>query len=154
MSQLLWPKGKLLAITSKIYRKLYPFLGNQMSKCQLELTEIILLALHKTYRYSTCLHSMPWPVFKKKKVWGFLSLFRTITIFSKCQLELTEIILLALHKTYRYSTCLHSMPWPVFKKKKVWGFLSLFRTITIFSFSKMLLMTHSVVPPIKNISGS
>ena len=103
MSQLLWPKGKLLAITSKIYRKFYPFLGKQMSKCQLELTEIILLALNKTYRYSTCLHSMPWPVFKKKNVWGFLSLFRTITIFS---------------------------------------------------LSKMLLMTHSVVPPIKNISGS
>lgn len=105
MSQLLWPKGKLLAITSKIYRKFYPFLGNQMSKCQLELTDI-------------------------------------------------GIILLALHKTYRYSTCLHSMPSPVFKKKKGWGFLSLFRTITIFSLSKMLLMTHSVVPPIKNISGS
>lgn len=103
MSQLLWPKGKLLAITSKIYRKFYPFLGNQMSKCQLELTEKILLALHKTYRYSTCLHSI-------------------------CHDQSS--------------------------KKKVWGFLSLFRTITIFSLSKMLLMTHSVVPPIKNISGS
>lgn len=103
MSQLLWPKGKLLAITSKIYRKFYPFLGNQMSKCQLELTE------------KSSLHCIK-----------HIDTQHAFTVYAMTSLQ----------------------------KKKVWGFLSLFRTITIFSLSKMLLMTHSVVPPIKNISGS